>query len=204
MKFSELLIKIKASRYSIITINYFNNEVITVDSNISKEWRDDFVKNKLYFYSELVITAKEKITPLSWDVNGINSPIIKKMSIDYGIKKGITFTIKMSNEIVLFTIYFQDDDSGFNLYYSKNKHKVFYDILDFFENNYKPMVRYTLTSRELEIMTYIKFGKTYDEAGKILGITERTVRFHLNNVMKKLSVSTVKQAIVKAIAERLV
>lgn len=201
---SDFLKKIKANQYSVISLSHFNNEVILVNSNISTKWRDDFIRNKLDTQSELVIKAKYKITPLQWDVNGIDNPVIKNMAVEYGIRKGITYTIRVRNEVILFTVYFQDSDIEFMTFYYKNKHRVFYDILNYFENNYKCISRYILTNRETEIMNCIKLGKTYAEAGFICGVTERTIRFHLNNVLKKLDVSTVKHAIAKSISEGLI
>ncbi len=56
-----------------------------------------------------------------------------------------------------------------------------------------------LTSRELECLQWAAAGKTNWEIGTILGVTQRTVRFHLINAADKLNTSnryhTVAQAI---------
>jgi DNA-binding CsgD family transcriptional regulator len=51
-----------------------------------------------------------------------------------------------------------------------------------------------LTKKEMEIMTWVTRGKTSHEIGKILEITERTVKFHLSNVYLKLGVCNRAQA----------
>jgi LuxR family transcriptional regulator, quorum-sensing system regulator SolR len=61
-----------------------------------------------------------------------------------------------------------------------------------------------LTVRERECLQWTADGKTAWEIGKILSIAERTVVFHLNNVVQKLGVSNKTQAIVRAVALRLV
>ncbi|HEX8166316.1 MAG TPA: autoinducer binding domain-containing protein [Beijerinckiaceae bacterium] len=56
-----------------------------------------------------------------------------------------------------------------------------------------------LTGRELECLKWVKDGKTNWEIGKILSIAERTVEFHLTNVMQKLGASNRIMAVVVAI-----
>lgn len=51
-----------------------------------------------------------------------------------------------------------------------------------------------LTKKETEIMVWVTRGKTSFEIGKILEITERTVKFHLSNVYSKLGVCNRAQA----------
>lgn len=54
-----------------------------------------------------------------------------------------------------------------------------------------------LTYREHEILTWAANGKTYSEIALIVGISERTVKFHMSNVVIKLQVSNAKHAISK-------
>lgn len=56
-----------------------------------------------------------------------------------------------------------------------------------------------LTRREREVLNWTAEGKTAYEIGRILGISERTVNFHVNNLMAKLDVVNKLQAVVKAI-----
>jgi len=58
-----------------------------------------------------------------------------------------------------------------------------------------------LSAREKEILDWLKRGKSSWEISVILGISERTVNFHVNNVMRKLDTSKRQQAI--AVAARL-
>ncbi len=57
--------------------------------------------------------------------------------------------------------------------------------------------RSPLTARESECLRWVADGKTDGEAGKILGISPRTVRFHINNAKDKLGVATRIQAVAK-------
>jgi len=62
-----------------------------------------------------------------------------------------------------------------------------------------PEMSVRLTNRETEILRWTADGKTSSEVSMILGIVERTVNFHLNNVMAKLNVINKTAAVVKAI-----
>ncbi|SDY00022.1 DNA-binding transcriptional regulator, CsgD family [Collimonas sp. OK242] len=56
-----------------------------------------------------------------------------------------------------------------------------------------------LSLRELECLRWSAEGKTSFEIGVILGISQRTVYFHLRNVVMKLGVYSTRHAISKAI-----
>lgn len=56
-----------------------------------------------------------------------------------------------------------------------------------------------LTLREMTILNWMKNGKTNGEIAKILGVTERTVRFHVESIFSKLDVTSRSQAVATAI-----
>ena len=57
-----------------------------------------------------------------------------------------------------------------------------------------------ITVREVEVLTWVRDGKTNDEIAEILGLSMLTVKNHLRHAMKKLVVRTRGQAVAKAIA----
>jgi DNA-binding CsgD family transcriptional regulator len=61
-----------------------------------------------------------------------------------------------------------------------------------------------ISARELDCLRWTAAGKTASEASIILGISERTVRFHLNAAREKLDCVTTTQAVAKAIANQLI
>ncbi len=62
----------------------------------------------------------------------------------------------------------------------------------------------SLSEREVETLTWAARGKTSAEIAAILGLTKRTVDFHIDNAREKLGVSTRVQAAVKAVTGRLI
>jgi DNA-binding response OmpR family regulator len=61
-----------------------------------------------------------------------------------------------------------------------------------------------LSEREVEALTWAARGKTSDEIALILGLSKRTVDFHIDNARAKLGVATRIQAVVKAVAGKLI
>ncbi len=57
-----------------------------------------------------------------------------------------------------------------------------------------------LTKRELDVLSWTAQGKTAWEVSVILGMSEKTVNFHLGNAMRKLGVTSKHQAVLKCVA----
>lgn len=62
--------------------------------------------------------------------------------------------------------------------------------------------RAKLTPREREILQWAAAGKTAWETSLILGISEKTVRNHMNAIHSKLDVGSTTQAVVEALKDR--
>ena len=61
-----------------------------------------------------------------------------------------------------------------------------------------------VTSREAECLLWTARGKSAWEAAMVLGISERTVNFHVENARRKLNAQTKTQAVVQAIMQNLI
>jgi DNA-binding CsgD family transcriptional regulator len=57
-----------------------------------------------------------------------------------------------------------------------------------------------LTQREQEVLRWTADGKSSWEVGKILGMSEHTVNFHLRNLMAKLDVTSKHLAVLRALS----
>jgi DNA-binding response OmpR family regulator len=61
-----------------------------------------------------------------------------------------------------------------------------------------------LNDREVETLTWVARGKTSAEIAQILGLTKRTVDFHIDNARTKLGAATRTEAVIKAATGRLI
>lgn len=75
-------------------------------------------------------------------------------------------------------------------------------VLNFFP---KTMVQTDtpLTDKEREVLQQLVNGKSYKQAAVILNITVETVRSHIKKIYSKLHVSSMSQAVVKAIKNKI-
>jgi DNA-binding response OmpR family regulator len=62
----------------------------------------------------------------------------------------------------------------------------------------------SLNDREVEVLTWVARGKTSAEIAKILGLTKRTIDFHIDNARSKLGAATRTEAVIKAASDRLI
>jgi DNA-binding NarL/FixJ family response regulator len=58
-------------------------------------------------------------------------------------------------------------------------------------------VDFALTDREIEALTWVAKGKSSTDIAVLMNISERTVNFHINNVIHKLGVATRVQAAIR-------
>jgi len=63
--------------------------------------------------------------------------------------------------------------------------------------------RAVLTARELEVLAWVKHGRNTSEIASILEISERTVKFHISNIIRKLDAENRLHALVIAIEQKL-
>jgi DNA-binding CsgD family transcriptional regulator len=61
-----------------------------------------------------------------------------------------------------------------------------------------------LNDREVEVLTWVARGKTSVEIAQILGLTKRTIDFHIDNARAKLGAATRTEAVIKATTGRLI
>lgn len=190
--------KIHVKKYSIIIMNALKD--VCIISNLPNEWERDFIKRKLHLNSEIMLKAKNEITPFKWSAQNMENEDIIFLSKKYDIHCGVSFIIKIRHDFIILTLYFNEDDKKFLRLYDKNKKEILFDILNIFEDNYSSEVGCSFTLREIEVLNLLKIGKTYLEIAIILGIKERTVRFHISNILNKLDVTSVRYAIFKTVA----
>jgi DNA-binding response OmpR family regulator len=61
-----------------------------------------------------------------------------------------------------------------------------------------------LNDREVEVLTWVARGKTSSEIAQIIGLTKRTIDFHIDNARGKLGAATRTEAVLKAASGRLI
>lgn len=88
----EYLNKIYIKRYSIITINSLDE--VSIISNMPHYWERDFLKREMHLRSNIVLKARDKITPFKWSSVNSNNEDIKALSNKYNIRSRSDFCYK--------------------------------------------------------------------------------------------------------------
>lgn len=61
-----------------------------------------------------------------------------------------------------------------------------------------------LTKREKELLIWLRYGKNNWDIAKIMNISERTVKFHISNILKKLEATNRTNAVFIAVENGLI
>lgn len=164
----------------------------------------------------------------------VHRPDVVLMDIDMPGKSGIEGVAMVKGAmpevaVIMYTV-FEDDDrlfrclcAGANGYLLKKAppHKLFDAIQEAMEGG-APMsgviarkvlatfhtqsghLKYALTPREIDVLQYLTKGYGSKQIAMELDVAFDTVRSHLKNIYQKLQVNCGKEAIVKALKERIV
>lgn len=78
-------------------------------------------------------------------------------------------------------------------------------VMEFFTTSQNTIDNnYALSERELDVLKCLVAGDSYKMVADKCYISISTVRFHINNIYRKLAVNSKSEAVIKAIKERLV
>ncbi|WP_417526718.1 autoinducer binding domain-containing protein [Marinomonas shanghaiensis] len=175
-------------------------------TNLSSEWLYEYEEKSLFKSDPVLKYARNTILPFSWntkEVNQSNNPT-GISALKYGILEGYTFiTVSHNKDVGILTVCGVENNSIINKI-KRQKALIQFKLLEYHElhgtkkniensflkNDYKP-----LSLREREVLMWAGRGKCYSSIATILGISTRTVKFHMSNIKIKLCADNAKQAI---------
>lgn len=172
--------------------------------NNNPAWFDIYLERKYQFIDPVIIRALRCVEDFFWEnkvilSGGYNLTRIFNESSEHNIYQGQTFPLHdyLNNLVVLSII--SQEDSGVDM--EKNRSHFMHFLIQLHQktlNLYSKVDQKKnvfLSPRERQILKWVSAGKTYDEVSVILSITERTVKFHMSNAMKKLGVNNARHAV---------
>lgn len=199
-------------RYSYFLSQKSINSSPLVISNYPTEWVSGYMDAELYLIDPVFLSAKQTILPFAWsEISSPDKPWgggeVLKFAQQHNLFDGYTFTIHdNNNHMALLSFCNIDEDQDFHCNIRKYKAEIQLLLNYTHDEIIKTILNYQLankqsilSSREIEILQWVSLGKTYVESAIILGIRERTIKFHMKNIVNKLNVSNAKHAIKKAI-----
>lgn len=182
-------------------------------TNSDDQWVQRYVEEDYSSSDPVIRDCFESRLPIRWtDTYRSNSRTRKESDMmsdawEHGYCRGLTIPIHGPNgEIGVLSLYSDLKDREFLKVTEANQYDVQL-ITHYLHNDIQTKLKreaivplpVALTNREVEILKWTVEGKTAWEIGSILNITERTVNFHIQNVMEKFGVHNKTQAAAKAV-----
>jgi DNA-binding CsgD family transcriptional regulator len=182
-------------------------------STYPAEWLDHYIKMGYFKKDPTIKLALESLLPFDWSTIGKPTPLTKRMfgeAREFGISEtGLSFPIRGYNgEVALMTMtgdfnaqqwrQFKQENIGDLLMVAIHVHLM---VMASFE---RKVERPSLSPRETEALSWASQGKTYRDIAGILKISERTVRFYLENARHKLDALSITHAVARGISMRII
>ena len=178
-------------------------------SSFPTDWLAHYAQNNLSEVDPVHIHALKVRTPAFWSKCEENasetSMQLMRNAADVGLKSGIIIPVcDIGNEVSIIST--SSDKPAESETYEK---LAAVNLLgSYFYQGYKSLIKkpeaVELTSREYEILSWTAEGKTDSEISDIINISAPTVRYHWNNIFKKLNVNSRVFAVSKALQTRLI
>jgi DNA-binding CsgD family transcriptional regulator len=183
-------------------------------TNVPTAWTDRYLEQSYQDDDPIIRECLSKRLPLQWterlknDVRSDREDLVLADALDFGIRRGFSVPIHgPGGELGIMSLYSDLRDSEFLKAVQTTQHELHVMSMYFHDAVQKKLAcgeaipkPIPLTDREVEILRWTAIGKTAWEIGSILKISERTVNFHLQNLMGKLGVHNKTHAAAKAMS----
>lgn len=175
-------------------------------NNYREAWQQRYQQQNYWAIDPTVAHGKRSVLPLCWSENIFaNCRPFWEEANAHGLRAGWAQSCHDAKGVGgLLTLARSDDDLS-SKELEKNSLKMSWLAQTAHESMARiilpkllPELPIDLSVREIEVLRWTADGKTSGDISAIIGISERTVNFHLNNVMVKLGVYNKTAAAVKA------
>lgn len=196
--------------YSYLVINKKYTECIQIISNYPIKWQQLYLENKWHHIDPVILTAYKRTSPFFWDEDLTNrTSDLFLLAREYNVINGVTFVLhdQLNNMALLSLLFDRGSGKSNEDMLIDNKAQLQLLLIDIHEKMHKLTAacshaedddftkKSIFSRRETEVIYWASMGKTYGEISLILAISERTVKFHMANVVRKMGVSNARQAI---------
>lgn len=205
--------KIGIAHFSYVYVGYLPPEVdkAVILGNYPKDWVKIYESHALYRSDPIINHSSTTSSAFFWKSSlkrDNESKYIFDMSAQYGIEQG--FTVPVHEPGCAFGsmhLATSQDNSEFKNIVNNNSYLI--STISYIAHQQRPnharLESYQrLTKREVECLHWVAMGKSYGEISLILKISERTVKFHAQNIIKKMNAVNIKQAMTKALRMNLI
>ena len=178
-------------------------------STWSTEWIGHYTESGYFAHDPVLRRSLMSALPVDWCAVERRKPIEKQIigdARDAGLSNGVSFPVHGPlAEFGVISVTSDGSDRDFKKTLAHYKHllqvaSIYLHEAAFNVRRKEPGVgpEQSLTQRETECLVWTTRGKTAGDISDILTISEHTVRFHINNAMRKLGVYSKTHAAAKS------
>jgi LuxR family quorum-sensing system transcriptional regulator SolR len=175
-------------------------------NNYPKEWQMQYQRKNYLAIDPSVRVATRSLLPVIWTDDLFNStPELWEEARSFGLRFGLAQSIRDFNGSISMLTLARSEEPITAPELNAKRFKIAWltqtahiGMSKYLLPGIMPEVSAKLSTREREVLQWTAVGKTSSEISRILNIAERTVNFHINNVMTKLNAPNKTSAATKA------
>ena len=179
---------------------------VSIFSHSPENWLEQYWQNQLAAHDPLLLMALRQNQPIIWHELSITDTMVteKGMAImdqraEHGMREGVTLPIH-SGQGHHGMLHLSREHATGDVLSTLPQLGMLYPYIFQRACDLMSPPGPNLSERERQCLFWVSEGKTSWEAAKILGITERTVNFHLNSAIRKTGCKNRYQAIARNVA----
>jgi DNA-binding CsgD family transcriptional regulator len=188
-------------------------DIVLID-NYPVEWTKLYMEKNYIKKDPTVVFCMRHSTPIRWDkfpsMGELGKGPYKELMAEasqHGLVSGYSLPLwSSSGEFAVFSLASRKEIADMEERYAQAlpfsqlfANAILETLLTQMVEDFAVNRQVVLTKREKECLFWACEGKTTWEMSKILGVSERTVIFHLNNTVEKLGANNRQHAVAKAI-----
>jgi LuxR family transcriptional activator of conjugal transfer of Ti plasmids len=180
-------------------------------STVPGTWLARYTSEHYYRLDPMIPRVWQSVLPFAWGSNesfrGLDEAQLRIFSEgrEFGIHYCFSVPIHAVNgRIASMSFCSQQREADFLSLVDRLRHELHLTALHFHANVQRleaqeATASMQLSPREVECLQWVARGKTRWQIARIVGISERTVGFHLDNAKRKLAVGATAQAVAKSV-----
>ncbi|MDU2742266.1 MAG: autoinducer binding domain-containing protein [Serratia marcescens] len=184
-----------------------------IEGNFSANYLEDYRRQRVYLQDQVIERAHHSTLQFQWDESFYHErPLLWRHMAQFGLCAGWSQSVKdcygrlgiltfAGKALPEQTPQARAANETFFLWLAQTAHKTLREALISVNDD---AIKYVLTLREKDILRWCSEGKTAEEIALLMGVSERTVNFHIGNSIKKLSVANKTAATAKAVYLQLI
>lgn len=174
--------------------------------NLPSGWKNAYRDKNLQAHDPLLAYAHKSHAPLLWDEEmALREPEYWQLASTHGLRHGCSIPLWTRHGCIGLASFSRSDralsrqefDSKV-VYLAGIAHEIHAGMLAQHMCNPLHGARTALSERERTILKWTADGKTSSEVAMILGLTQRTINFHIGRAVEKLNATNKTQAALKA------